>query len=227
MRTIALVGFSGLTLFSACSKGDTRAEGAAPANASAAQAAAPAAPDPRVERADLSRIMGSPTATTWMLIVSDFQCPYCKEFHDTRSAALKKEFVETGKVRFAYVHFPLDIHPNAVPAAEASMCAGAQDRFWPFHDKVFETFQAWASSSSPQAVFDSIAAGLGLDMAAFQRCMQDDVMLPIIEADRQRGVSGGVRSTPTFIVGDVSIPGVAPLEVFRKALNDALTGSTK
>lgn len=214
-------------LLSACSKGDSRTAGAAPVDAPTDQAAAPTAPDPRVERADLSRIMGSPTATTWMLIVSDFQCPYCKEFHDTRSAALKKEFVETGKVRFAYVHFPLDIHPNAVPAAEASMCAGAQDRFWPFHDKLFETFQTWASSPSPQTVFDTIATGLGLDLAAFHACMQDDVMLPIIEADHQRGVSGGVRSTPTFIVGDAMIPGVAPLEVFRKTLNDVLAGSTK
>lgn len=171
--------------------------------------------------------MGSATASTWMLIVSDFQCPYCKEFHDTRSAALKKEFVESGNVRFAYVHFPLDIHPNALPAAEASMCAGAQDRFWPFHDKLFETFQKWAPSPSPQAVFDTIATGLGLDMTAFHACLQDDVMLPIIQADRQRGVSGGVRSTPTFMVGDVMIPGVAPLEVFRKALNDALADSTK
>lgn len=227
MRTIALAGLFGVMFLSACSRGDTRNAGAASTNSPAAQAAEPTAPDPRVERADLARIMGSATATTWMLIVSDFQCPYCKEFHDTRSAALKKEFVESGKVRFAYVHFPLDIHPNAVPAAEASMCAGAQDRFWPFHDKLFETFQTWAPAPSPQAVFDTIATGLGLDMAAFHTCLQDDVMLPIIAADRQRGASGGVRSTPTFIVGDVSIPGVAPLEVFRKALNDALAGSSK
>jgi protein-disulfide isomerase len=224
MRTIALVGLLAPVLLAACGKGDARTAGAEPATA---QAAAPAPADPRVERADLSRIMGNPSATTWMLIVSDFQCPYCKQFHDERAATLRKEFVETGKVRFAYVHFPLNVHPNAVPAAEASMCAGAQEKFWPFHDGLFETVGKWGPSTSPQAVFDTIASGIGLDLTAFRQCMEDDVMLPIIQADHARSVSGKVRSTPTFIVGDTMIPGVAPLEVFREALNDALAGGTK
>lgn len=224
MRTIAPVGFFATVLLAACGKGDARTADAEPATA---QAAAPTPADPRVERADLSRIMGSPSATIWMLIVSDFQCPYCKQFHDERAAALRKEFVETGKVRFAYVHFPLDVHPNAVPAAEASMCAGAQDKFWPFHDGLFETFGQWGPSTSPQAVFDTVASKIGLDLTAFHQCMEDDVMLPIIQADRARAASGKVGSTPTFIVGDVMIPGVAPLDVFRKTLNDALAGGTK
>ncbi len=64
-------------------------------------------------------------------MISDFQCPYCKEFHDKTAAQVRKEFVQTGLARMAYIHFPLRIHPNAVPSAEASMCAGAQGKFWP------------------------------------------------------------------------------------------------
>jgi protein-disulfide isomerase len=107
------------------------------------------------------------------------------------------------------------------------MCAGAQDKFWPFHDRLFETVDRWGPSPSPQPAFDSIATGIGLDLAAFRQCMQDDVMIPIIQADYQRGVDGGVKSTPTFVVDTMMIPGVAPLDVFRKALNDALAGGTK
>jgi len=227
MRPIALAGFLGTVLLSACSNSDDRSASDTQAAPATQSAAAAASIDPRVERADLSRIMGSPSASTWMLIVSDFQCPYCKEFHDERAAALKREFVETGKVRFAYVHFPLNIHPNAVPASEASMCAGAQDKFWAFHDRLFETVDTWGPSPSPQAVFDSIATGIGLDLTAFHQCMEDDVMLPIIQVDYQRGVDARVKSTPTFLVGTMMIPGVAPLDVFRKAINDALAAGAK
>jgi protein-disulfide isomerase len=227
MRPLVLTGLLGTVLLTGCGEGDARTAGAAQATPPTPDAAVAPTADPRVERADQSRIMGIPTANTWMLIVSDFQCPYCKDFHDKRAAALKKEFVETGKVRFAYVHCPLSQHPNAVPAAEASMCAGAQDRFWPYHDRLFDTVDEWGPSPSPQAVFDSIATGIGLDLTAFHQCLQDDVMLPIIQVDYQRGVDAKVRSTPTFLVGSVMIPGVAPLDVFRKEINNALAGGTK
>lgn len=220
MRQIALAAMLSSAVLVACAQENSGT--ARDTTPSVAANATPPGPDPRLERADLSRIMGSDSADTWMLIVSDFQCPYCKEFHDTRAAALRKEFVESGKVRFAYVHYPLKQHANALPAAEASMCAGAQDRFWPYHDALFAAVNAWIPAPAPQAEFERIATSLGLDMTAFRQCMQDDVMLPLIQADYQRGVDAQVKSTPTFLVGEMMIPGVAPLDVFQRAINQAL-----
>lgn len=183
--------------------------------------------DARVTRADTARIMGSADASVWVLVVSDFQCPYCKQFQDVRAEAFKREFIDPGTVRFAYINYPLRQHPNAMPAAEAAMCAGAQDRFWPFHDRIFATVDEWGTMPNPQQVFDNIASELSLDVAAFRQCMQDDVMLPMIRADYQRGVEAGVRSTPTFIIGQSLIEGVAPLETFRTAIAEATAAAGK
>lgn len=182
----------------------------------------PPTADARVTRADLARIEGSASARTWVLILSDFQCPVCKEFHDKSFASIRREFVQTGQVRLAYVHFPLRIHPNAIPAAEASMCAAAQDAFWPYHDRIFATVSAWTGAQDPTPHFTTLARELKLDASAFQRCLADDVMLPMIQADYQRGSSTGVNSTPSFLVGDQLIAGLPPIDVLRKAIRDAV-----
>lgn len=174
--------------------------------------------DPRVTRADLARIEGKPTAKHWILIVSDFQCPYCKEFHEKTAAQVRKEFVQTGIARMAYIHFPLRIHPNAVPAAEASMCAAAQGKFWPFHDRLFATQQRWAAEAAPDATYRTFARELGLALPEFEQCMRDDVMLPMIQADYQRGVQVGVNSTPTILVDNIRLDGNAPIASIRRAM---------
>ena len=79
----------------------------------ASTAAAPS--DSDGVRADLARIQGSPTAPVWVIEVSDFQCPFCKEWHDQTYQKLRDEFVKTGKVRLAYINFPLAQHRNAWP----------------------------------------------------------------------------------------------------------------
>jgi protein-disulfide isomerase len=225
MRQIALAAVLSSTALLGCAREKAGTSVADTSRSGPAATTTAADVDARVPRADSSRIMGSSAASVWVLIVSDFQCPYCKEFHDDRAAQLRKEFVETGKVRFAYVHFPLKQHANAVPAAEASMCAGAQDRFWPYHDALFAAVDAWIPAAAPQAEFERIATTLNLDLTAFRQCLQDDVMIPMIEADLRRGVEATVKSTPTFLIGDVMIPGVAPLDVFRQAINKALAAA--
>lgn len=174
--------------------------------------------DPRVTRADLARIEGQPTAKHWILIVSDFQCPYCKEFHDKTAALVRKEFIQPGIARLAYIHFPLRMHPNAVPAAEASMCAAAQGKFWPFHDRLFATQQRWAAESAPDATYRTFARELGLALPEFEQCLRDDVMLPMIQADYQRGVQIGVGSTPTILVDNIKLDGNAPIGSIRQAM---------
>src|SRR5215210_392488 len=99
--------------------------------------------DPDGVKADLARIQGSPTAPLWVIEVSDFQCPFCRQWHEQTYQKLRDEFVRTGKVRLAYVNFPLAQHAHAQPAAEAAMCAGAQGRFWERHDARFTSQEKW------------------------------------------------------------------------------------
>ena len=205
-----------------------RSGGAADADSTAVAAAAPAAGaalDPRAVRADSARILGSPDAKVWLIEVSDFECPFCKVWHDGVYPTIVRDYVETGRVRIAYVHLPLSNHRNALPAAEATMCAGAQGAFWPYHDRVFGAQEALIAAAEPAALFDSLATAQGLDVAAFRQCLADDVMLPVIQADAQRMQQVGVRATPTFFVGDAAIPGAQPLPVFRRALDAAIAAA--
>jgi protein-disulfide isomerase len=217
---VAVLAFPAL-LLAACSGGESE-----PAVRPAASAAAAGTPpsDPLVARADSARIRGSASAPVWLLEVSDYQCPFCKTWHDEVFPTIIREYVETGKVRLAYVNFPLSIHPNAPIAAEASMCAGAQgaDKYWQYHDMIFETQSTWAPMAPARPHFGSLATRAGLDSAAFASCLDEHLMLPLVEADLARMKAAGVGPTPTFFIGDTKIEGAQPLAVFRQAIDAAL-----
>ncbi|MBV9879005.1 MAG: thioredoxin domain-containing protein [Gemmatirosa sp.] len=172
--------------------------------------------------ADAGRIDGAPTAKLWMIVASDFQCPYCKIWHDQTYEALRKEYVETGKMRIAYLNFPLGQHAQAMPAAEAAMCASAQGHFWPYHTALFNTQAQWEKPGDPAPTFDSLATATGLDLGRFRSCTQSHVMRALIAADQDRMQSRGVQSTPSFFVGNQAIAGALPAADFRKAIDASL-----
>jgi len=174
---------------------------------------------------DQSRIAGNPAARVWMVMASDFQCPYCKQFHDQSFASLRRDYVDNGKVRMAFLNFPLSIHANAFVAAEAAMCAGAQNRFWPMHDALFAQQDRWARRSPPLPVFDSLATAIGIDHVALDRCIAAKQPDAMIQADVDRAGRAGVQSTPTIIVGSQLIAGAQNTDVFRKQLDAALAAA--
>lgn len=206
-----------------------RASAARGATAAATPAATPAAPaggaasaNPLLTRADEGRIQGQPSAPIWIIEISDFQCPYCKMWHDETYPAILKEYVQTGKARMAYLNFPLPSHQNAVPAAEATMCASAQGKFWQMHDQVFGAQERWSPLQDPSRVLDSLATAAGAEMTAWRECMATHATLPLIQADRDRGSGAGVRSTPSFLIGSEALAGAQPLSVFRETIEKAL-----
>lgn len=213
------IAFS-LLLLACQSRGDKG--GAAQVAVAEAEAADSSQADPRLAKADLARIQGSPSAKTWLVIISDFQCPYCKQWHDSSGEALRREYVTTGKIRLAYVNYPLGQHRQAVPTAEAAMCAGLEDKFWQFHDALFATQKRWQDLSDATPVLDSLARALGLNVASQKQCRDQHVMLPLISADRDRANAAGASSTPTFLVGGQVLKGVYPLALMRQILDAAV-----
>jgi protein-disulfide isomerase len=215
------------TAFTACSRSETPAAAAHEVTASAGDVALPIGAagyeDTVSALADKARIRGSATAPVWLVEVSDFQCPFCKQWHDESFAKLDQEYVKTGKVRIAYLNFPLSrIHPNAQAAAEAAMCAGVQGKFWELHESLFQTQKRWAELKSPMAVFDSLARAAGADQKRWSSCMTTHATAKIIAADRDRSGRAGVESTPTFFVGDRALAGAYPVDTFRVAIDQAL-----
>src|SRR5437016_7506534 len=199
-----------------------------PPNASAAPAtaiarASSAMPSDSIsERADRGRIRGSDQAALWIIEASDFQCPYCKMWHDSTYGSLVKDYVESCRVRLAYLNFPLSQHQNAMPAAEAAMCASVQDKFWPMHDSLFSSQQTWETLPNAVPAFDSIAARLGVAMPAWRNCVARHLTRPLIEADYARSKSAGVGSTPTFFVGDQQLSGFQGYAFFRQVVEAQL-----
>ena len=182
--------------------------------------------------ADAARIQGAASAPVWLVEVSDFQCPFCKKWHDEIYPIIKRDYIDKGLVRMAYVHYPLPQHRNAYPAAVASMCAALQDRFWPVHDRIFDTQTRWADMDNAAAtkLFDSLVYASGVKPDGYRNCVAEDTMRRLIGSDIGRAQGVSVRSTPTFFIGDEPVLGVPALAVFRAAIERQLQkagGKTK
>jgi protein-disulfide isomerase len=189
--------------------------------------AAVAVQDSDLVKADLARIQGSPNAPLWVIEVSDFQCPFCKQWHDETYQTFRNEFVRAGKVRLAYVNFPLDQHQYAWPAAESAMCAAAQGKFWEMHDALFTTQSKWEVLPTPANYFDSLARAEGVDIARWRQCVQSGKMKALIQADHDRALRAGVNSTPSFMIGDKLLAGAQPIDQLRRAIDSAMVKSKK
>src|SRR5881409_3650409 len=126
--------------------------------------------------------------------MSDFQCPYCREFALSTMPELEREYIRTGKVRFVYINLPLtDVHKNAFAAAQTAMCAARQRRFWPMHDLLFRHQEAWAGLAAPQAYLFALGDSAGLDHAQLARCVASPAVAAEVQADAERARRAGAR----------------------------------
>jgi protein-disulfide isomerase len=122
-----------------------------------------------------------------------------------------------GRIRLVFKDFPLPFHDLAMPAHEAARCAGAQGRYWPYHDRLFERQPSFQREQLIGYAFE-----LGLDRERFTRCLDDHLERPAVQASFAEGRALGVRSTPTFFVNGTPLVGAQPVEAFREAIEDAL-----
>jgi protein-disulfide isomerase len=206
-------------LLAACRPSDGGSQGTAARGGTSSAAGDSAAANALLVRADEGRIQGDSAAKVWVVELSDFQCPYCKRWHDETYEALRREFVVPGIIRLAYVNLPLtSLHANALPAAEAAMCASVQNRFWQMHDALFKTQERWANLPDASAVFDSLAVSVGVNQQQYRDCLKSGVITRIIRADMGRAANAGIQSTPVFFVGSEPISGAAPIQAFRAAI---------
>ncbi|MEP6495643.1 MAG: thioredoxin domain-containing protein [bacterium] len=219
LRFVALVVAA--TLLTACSRNDAASKASRTATANGTLASpsdsatvsnptavsTPAPSDSITDRADRGRILGDSKAAVWVVMVSDFQCPYCKQWHDAAFQQIMKTYVNTGRVHLAFVNMPLSIHPNAVPAAEAAMCASVQDKFWPLHEALFATQKQWEHLPNAVPMFDSLAKSLKVNMDPWHQCMTQHSVRSLIQADHDRAYASHINSTPAFFVGDQALAG--------------------
>lgn len=152
-------------------------------------------------------VKGNPEATVTFTEFADFQCPACLAFEPIIQQ-LEKEYGD--RVKIVYKHFPLkQAHPNAFPAAVAAEAAGKQNKFWEFHDVLFEKQEDWAGAPNPTSKFISYAKSIKLDIVQFEKDLDDDKLKAAVNAQTDEGIRIGVSGTPTlFINGQpIEIPG--------------------
>lgn len=172
------------------------------------QAKAPAAPQPeQPQRAKLNldgfQMLGSKAAPVTVVEFTDYQCPFCQRFHTTTFPELKKNYIDTGKVRFYSRDLPLDFHANAMRAAQAARCAAEQGKFWQLRDIM--------GANPDKLDMDHLvgfATDLKLDVPTFRSCVASEKYKEAVQSDVMEAMKIGANGTPTFIVGKSTEDGV-------------------
>lgn len=171
---------------------------------------------------DAAGIKGDPNAPVTIVEYSDYQCPFCQRHFQQTMPELQK-YIDAGTVKYVFKDFPLiQIHPQALKAAEAARCAGEQNAYWPMHDALFTNQQQWSGQANAGDLFKGFAKELGLDDAAFAACLDSGKFQDVIEANLQEGVGFGVRGTPGFFVNLTPLPGAYPIEAFQQLIEAEL-----
>ncbi len=174
--------------------------------------------------------LGNFRAPVTIVEFADLLCPFCRQFHATTFERIKKEYVDTGMVRYVSHDFPLDaIHPQAIAAARAARCAGAEGKFWEMRHAILSR-----PTSDKTDTFGALARELGLDAVGFDRCAAGSAGGDAgWRRDKADAESVGVSGTPTFVVGrtaaggleGVLVVGARPYEAFDTIIKELLSSS--
>jgi len=172
-------------------------------------------------------ILGDKNAKVTIVEFSDFQCPFCRRFWKETLPQIEKDYIDTGKVQFAYRHFPLTaIHPAAVPAAQASECANEQGRFWQMHDKIFDEQEKLSAGGTAQFEASDLkkwASDLGLNTTQFNQCLDSGKFTKNVTDDEQEAQKLGINGTPTIFVNGLSLVGAQPYDSFKSLIDKELS----
>lgn len=173
--------------------------------------AEPVPPSSRISAAGPST--GPLNAPVTIVEFSDFQCPYCKQ----AAVSLKPLIRSYGAdVRFVFKQMPLPIHADAFKAAQASVCADEQGKFWEYHDILFK------SSELSEQALRRYASDLGLRTGEFNSCLSSEASATIVRKDMEEAMQAGVQGTPTYFVNGRIVKGMKSSEDFRNVIDQAL-----
>jgi protein-disulfide isomerase len=186
----------------------------------------PPSPEPgsnRVEgvTAGDNQVKGNAKAPVLVVQFSDYECPFSKRFYKETLPQLEKNYISTGKVKLAYRDFPLAMHPGAMPAAVASRCAGKQNKYWEFFEKIN------SSETIDGPSIKAAAQSIKLNMKDFEGCMNDPGVMAKVKNDMAEGSKLGVSGTPAFFINGRFLPGAYPYEAFKQIIDEELAKNPK
>jgi protein-disulfide isomerase len=181
--------------------------------------ATPVVTFPSISRVNVSTdndpAIGLENAAITIIEFSDYQCGYCQRWQQQVYDKLMANY--PGKIHFVYRDFPLPMHPEAIPAAEAANCAEEQDAYWKYHDALFS-----GQYSLGRVAYKQYAGDLRLDVVAFTACLDDHRYRAEVDADASDAARLGLTGTPSFYVNGRLIIGALPYEDFKNIIDEEL-----
>jgi protein-disulfide isomerase len=168
-------------------------------------------------------VRGNPDAPVTVTEFGDFQCPSCGAFARSVEPELIRRYIDTGKAKLVFRHFPW-IGPESRRAAEAASCAGAQDRFWEYHDLLYAQQHGENSGFLSADTLKRLASQLALDRGAFDACLDGGVYRAAVDADFQEVRRLGLNATPSFLVNGQRIVGAQSFSTFAAVIDAKLAG---
>jgi protein-disulfide isomerase len=174
-------------------------------------------------------MLGAADAPVTVVEITDYQCPFCKRFVQTTFPTLKRDYIDTGKLRWIVRDMPLSFHQNANKAAEAAHCAGDQGKYWEMRDILFRNNSNLGADKLP-----GYAREVDLDVDAFDACLSSNRHQARIDQSSQDAAQIGVTGTPSFVIGTSGgdtvsgklIIGAQPTAVFTAEIQRLLEQGT-
>lgn len=170
-------------------------------------------------------VMGDANAPLTVVEWEDFQAPFCGRFARSEFPAIKTQYIDTGRVRWVFRHFPQAANNRAKPAARAAECANDQEEFFTYRDLIYAKTDASLRTILDDATLKQHADTLGLDQAQFDACFAGDSKDARIQQDVNTGTALGVQATPAFFVGSELVSTVATaadlIPIIERHLRDA------
>jgi protein-disulfide isomerase len=186
-------------------------------------------PEPHTYAQVNGQSIGDPNAPVKIEEYSDFQCPYCKVFHDETLPLILRDYVQTGLVYFTFHNFPVADSRSATKestnAAKASVCAAQQGEFFGFHDLLFANQTGENIGDFAEQRLYAMAKVAGLDADSFDACYGDPATADAVDQDKAAGLRAGIDSTPSFLINGTLFVGAHPYSEFQTAIKAAMAGS--
>lgn len=178
---------------------------------------------PQIAPTDITfdKSMGAKDAPVVVLEYADYQCPYCKQFADGPEVQLKKDYIDTGKVRFVFRNLAF-IGEESIWAAEAAECANEQGHFWEYHDKLFAEQGAENSGAFSMDNLKRFAAELGLNTQSFNQCLDSGKYRSKVGQETASADQLGITSTPTLFVNGQLVKNGSDYTALQAAIIAAL-----
>ena len=170
-----------------------------------------------------STILGNPDAKITIVEFGDYQCTFCYKFHDETMKKIDQAYIKAENVNFVYRDFPLN-GPQSILASEASYCAQKQNKFWEYHNALYDNWGGENTGWITKNVLIGFANDIKLDLDSFSQCLENSEFKQKVLDNEQFAREIGIDATPSFLIFNDSelyrIIGAQPFEKFEQALQE-------